>query len=563
MKTRFNSSDRQLAIGLFAAAILVQFPALFWGFPGSKAIVNALRILNGDVVYRDFWTMYAPGHFYLVAGLIKVFGRHAWVQGLAAQTFIAADAALLFMIVRHVGLPRRVAVLIGASFVGMQWGHREVTSYETALPFLFVALDRIVAYAQGRGARNLVIAGILCGIAAWFKHDVAFHVASGIVVGLTVSWFLVSPRPAEWIAPAGVVGRVVGGAVVAAAPVVALLAWKAGPDAWRDLIVFPATDFRVVRGEPYPPLIPEWSAIDSWIRDPLNVVKAAGSARYLSAWIEANVPQIVFVAGAVAVWLKRRELSASTTALAVLALASMPLFSLSAHVQQNTHLSSLWVCSILFGAVVWSELATRRGLLAVAAGLFVLYTAAFLVRPARQIAEIAYFWPEHAVLEFPNVAGARVARRQYEIYQPIVSFIREHVPESEPIYVGLVRHDAIIISNQTFYYFADRRVASRYNELHPGVADRDDAQREIIADLNRLNVRCIVLWAFGWPKSVMDEELAHRRRYIPEVGATTLDEFIRREYQEVGRYGEYILLWRKGADVPPPPKIMKPQTNAG
>jgi hypothetical protein len=548
-----DARDRRLAVLLVAAGLLVQLPTLLWGMPGTKAINNAMRILDGEVPYRDFWTMYAPGHFYLVAALFKVFGVHAWVPGIAAQLLIAIDGALLFVITRHLGLPRRFAVLVGAAFVGLHWGLKEVTTYETVLLFLLLALDRFVAYAQGRGSAHLVAAGILCGAGAWFKHDVSFHVAFGAVVGLSAGWLLASGRrPDGWVPPGALMMRVAGGAVAAALPVIALLAWKAGPDAWRDLIVFPATEFRAVRGEAYPPLLPDWRGLAAWIRSPLDLGQTAAVSAGLAKWVQANVPQVAFVIGALVLVRHRRRLGPDVAALTALILATMVLFWASAHVQQNTNFSTLWIFSVLLGTLAWVRGGLKPRTRAAVASLFVVATLAFLVRPVRHVAEIVVFWPDHAVMDFPPVAGIRVPRPNYEFIQPIVSFIREHVPESEPIYAGLMRHDVPVISNQNFYFLAGRRIASRYNEIHPGFVDLESVQREIIDDLERQNVRCAVLWEFGWPKPLMDAILADRRRKIPGIGATLLDEYFRREFQEVARYGEYVLVWRKGGPIPPP-----------
>src|SRR6476659_3309660 len=35
---------------------------------------GAERVLGGDLPYRDFWTVYGPGQYYLLAGIFKVFG---------------------------------------------------------------------------------------------------------------------------------------------------------------------------------------------------------------------------------------------------------------------------------------------------------------------------------------------------------------------------------------------------------------------------------------------------------------------------------------------------------
>ena len=555
MTSGLDRRDRQVALLLVLAGMVVQFPAIWWGVPGGKAINNAMRILDGDIPYRDFWTMYAPGHFYLLAGLFKLLGVHAWVAGAAAHVCIAVDAALLFTLTRRAGLSRRLALFAGTAFLVMQWGHKEVTAYETVLVFLLLALNRIVSYIRGEGSRHVLAAGLLLGVGAWFKHDVAFYVTAGTLAGLTLGWILLPGRRLDaWIRPAPLVARLTAGAILGALPMLLFLAWGAGPDAWRDLIVFPATDFKVVRGEPYPPLLPAWATIAAWARDPLDPAQIAGVTQHLARWIQANVPQVVFVIAVILLVRERQRLAPVTIAIAVLALTTMPLFWVSAHVQQNTNFHSLWIYSVLLVTLVWAGGRVRRAT-AIALGIvFGIYTGSFFVRPALDAAEIAFFWRDQATLEFPIVKGIRVAGFRYRFHQPIVSFIREHVPESQRIYVGLVRHDSVVISNQIFYYLADRRIASRYNELHPGIVDREEVQREIIADLERLNVQCAVLWDFGWPKPFMDNILATRRRHIPALGATTLDEYFRREFQEVGRFHEYVLVWRKGGAIPPPPR---------
>jgi hypothetical protein len=37
-------------------------------------VFGAIRVMNGDVPYRDFYANYGPAQFYVLAGLFKVFG---------------------------------------------------------------------------------------------------------------------------------------------------------------------------------------------------------------------------------------------------------------------------------------------------------------------------------------------------------------------------------------------------------------------------------------------------------------------------------------------------------
>ena len=76
-----SARDRRTAAVVAAAVALVLLPGVFVDLPAplGKAVAGACRVLAGDVPYRDFWTMYAPGQFYAVAGLFAAFGRELWI----------------------------------------------------------------------------------------------------------------------------------------------------------------------------------------------------------------------------------------------------------------------------------------------------------------------------------------------------------------------------------------------------------------------------------------------------------------------------------------------------
>ena len=63
-------------------------------------LVGADRVLRGEMPYRDFWTLYGPGSYYLLAGLYRVFGEFALVErglDVAAKTAIATLVAALVL----------------------------------------------------------------------------------------------------------------------------------------------------------------------------------------------------------------------------------------------------------------------------------------------------------------------------------------------------------------------------------------------------------------------------------------------------------------------------------
>jgi hypothetical protein len=75
-------------------------------------------------------------------------------------------------------------------------------------------------------------------------------------------------------------------------------------------------------------------------------------------------------------------------------------------------------------------------------------------------------------------------------------------------------------------------------------------QQEIIDAIERHRVRCVVIWRFGWSDAVLDEIKAHNMAAIAGLGNTHLDTYIAETFEVLGQYGEYDLMWRKGAARP-------------
>lgn len=546
------SRDRRWTAIISIASIAVLSPGVFWGLPGGVNIVGADRVLDGDIPYRDFWTMYAPGQFYLTAGLFWLFGRHLLVQGIAAVVLRGLAAGMLFRLVRRLEVSRPAAAVVSTVFVSSLWSTApQIDSYVPILPLLLIAIERVVAFLRQRDGRSLMIAGALLGVAAWFKHDVAAYVAIAVVASLLVMHLTTRGTDSRsGFSGSLAIPCVIGAAIAVALPVVGLIAWYAGADVWQNLFVFPAGDFRGVRAEAYPSLVPNLTPLTSWLQNVRNVYKLRDALEYLSGWILCSAPQLVFLISMAVVFVRRRSLKRDTFATVVLFLAMLVLFWSAAHVQRNTHLYSMALVSLCLGAMAWqasSDLLARRRVVRIGlmAGLGV-YAIGLLIPPAMQLSLAMRDASGSRSLEFPGVSGIRVSREEYEAYHPIVSFIRRNVAEDERIYVGLERHDATVIGNMRFYYLSQRRNCCRHDELHPGITDRIDVQRDIIDAIQEHRVRCIVLWKFGWEESVLDAIKARNAAAVEGAGSDLLDRFIDANFEPVAQYGEYKILWRKG-----------------
>jgi hypothetical protein len=70
---------------------------------------GAERLLHGELPYRDFFSFYTPGSFYLVAGLFRIFGDHFIVARASLAVVGAVSSTVTYLLARRV-CPRPIAI---------------------------------------------------------------------------------------------------------------------------------------------------------------------------------------------------------------------------------------------------------------------------------------------------------------------------------------------------------------------------------------------------------------------------------------------------------------------
>jgi hypothetical protein len=70
----------------------------------SVHLYQAKRILQGEVIYRDFWNVITPGWMYLMAVLFGVFGTDLAIARIVAAVLHGLTAVFLFLACRRLGI---------------------------------------------------------------------------------------------------------------------------------------------------------------------------------------------------------------------------------------------------------------------------------------------------------------------------------------------------------------------------------------------------------------------------------------------------------------------------
>lgn len=501
---------------------------------------GAQRVLNGDLPYKDFWTLYAPGQFYVIAGLFKLLGTSIAVERLWDTLVRSVLATLVFLISRKAASPSMAAT---AWLVTLLWlAHFGFYGYPIfpalALSMLSVlALLHYIARPQRR--LWLVAAGVSAGLATTFRHDLGFYgfIAELLTLGLLGLVTVAGSPPAAAFRPRHSVTVY----LLSVGAVLLLLAlWLISTvplrDLSYDLLTVPATVFPRVRALPYPPPL----------HDPRLLFAGHMSApAYLRLTLDGvpfYFPLAVYTVGLIVVIRRLRSPQRVTQTLLPLALLLLVgLIALNQALIRSDliHLPP----TILPALILWSALhraldpgtpGLRRTALHVVTigGLAVLSLQPAHGYLAKARAALS---PRPAVGQGPRRAGSVPVDPEQ---RRAIAFVQASVPPGEPIYVGNARHDQGAVNDVMFYFLAERRSATRYQELHPGVSTTVPVQREIIRDLRRRSVRCIVLVS-----GLRDANEPNESSRSSGVGL--LDGFIRSNYQPAQTFGNYEAWMRR------------------
>src|SRR5262245_13739421 len=123
-------------------------------------LFGAVRVLHGDLPYRDFYANYGPAQFYVLAGLFKVFGTAILVGRVWDLAVKALSVALAYGILMRLG--GRGIALIGSAFTLIWLAALGFHGYPI-FPCLLLALLSVQCvlptYFGCQGRRPLILAG--------------------------------------------------------------------------------------------------------------------------------------------------------------------------------------------------------------------------------------------------------------------------------------------------------------------------------------------------------------------------------------------------------------------
>ena len=251
-------------IGIFAFLYLAVFilpraPLLAYG-DQSVYLLNATRILQGQVIYRDFFEFTPPGTESAYAALFHWFGVRAWIPQ-AMLVLLGFALTWLSVYLSKSLLKGSLVFLPGLLFVTLVFRNALDASHHWYA--VLAVMGAIAVLIEARNLRRFAIAGAICGLATWFTQ--IHGLACLLGVGLFLCWEnrrTARPRPSLVKTEISLLGGFLAGIVLLDAP----FALRAGLNRFLFCtVVFPLKYYSAGRYNTWRAYMAELPPIHSWL----------------------------------------------------------------------------------------------------------------------------------------------------------------------------------------------------------------------------------------------------------------------------------------------------------
>lgn len=499
---------------------------------------GAARVLSGDVPYRDFWVIYAPGQFYTLAGVFAVFGRTLAVERVF-DCLIRSGIALASLALVRTFTRSRFAVLVWVVAL-LTVGGVGFFAYSVfpALLLVLLALGVLSRFVLEARPWQLTATGALTALALVFRIDLGAYCLIAVLVSLAVVALQRRPPGEPW--PVWVRRLVHRGRWFLLALLLPLVVvygglalFAPGREIWGDLVVYPLTKLHAVRRLPYPPLLSRRPAGDESLLSYLDAVAFP--------WVRFYLPLIALAAAATSLVMsvtrrKERWRRPEIGALVPIVVVAGGLFCLALARPDAIHLLpvALFASLLAMAAVGGTTGRLRQAAALVFVGIL---ASAFVfgVGSRTNLKEaLTSGWPRPCPAGPP--AGGCVPLDPDQV--AAVDYVRARAAPGERIFVGNSRSDKIFITDVLFYFLAERQSATRYHDLAPGVATTAPIQREIVAELESHQVRYVVLVS-------RFDGVNEPNASATSSGVRILDDYIHTTFVPEQTFGGYTVLRRR------------------
>jgi 4-amino-4-deoxy-L-arabinose transferase-like glycosyltransferase len=193
-----SRSERYLALAIFLLSFLYLciFRRYSWIDPDEGIILQgAQRILDGQVLYRDFFSFFTPGSYYLFALVFRVFGDSYLVAHTAIAFFGAILSPITYLLARRV-CSRQASLLVTGlmTITALPWRFVVIHNWDSTL-WACLALYCAVRLLESPNVKWAFAAASFVSLTALFEQSKGAGLLLGLGTGLLI--IVVGSQPSK------------------------------------------------------------------------------------------------------------------------------------------------------------------------------------------------------------------------------------------------------------------------------------------------------------------------------------------------------------------------------
>lgn len=317
-RTSVIAADIYMTAALVAVSVFYLWPFrdLLQSDPDEGIILQgAIRILRGELPYRDFFSFYTPGSYYWNALLFKLFGESILVPRTVLVIYGAVFTSITFLLARRLGTSRRNAAFITLLLL------------VCCLPIRFIVLHNWDSTAAALIALYCA-ASLVRRPNHWFAASTGFFTAAtflfnqargaGVILGLVAGFCLIHWR-LQKIRLTRLHLLSLGSAF--AAPLISTLfffGYHRGLGAMKDCLMWPFMNYSRANRLPFGYVIMPISDFEGLFRSAPLVQRALNYFIISPAILLSALPVLVVLIAATCVFFRRKDLTNDQKSITVL-----------------------------------------------------------------------------------------------------------------------------------------------------------------------------------------------------------------------------------------------------
>lgn len=498
-------------------------------------LTGAFRVLNGDVPSRDFYAVYGPAQFYILAGLFKVFGTNV----LVARIYDSAIASTIIFIVYFflIRFHPRWYSLCGAIFILAVLAQYQLELYPVN-PVLVISLASasVLVNLLLRDSYALAYLPISLGIALilFFRYDISIIVLAAfgfpIIILKVIRLKVFNLGFAELSRETFRIFIVL--TILPLVAIIILTKMEILLPALHDILKYNSANYVEMRSLPFPgfgmlkilPLefisiyFPIFASILAaftitfFLRNIGNLRDDDSTKRLIPIIVFTSLTCFFFVKG----WVR-------TSGVHML-LANIPAVLLC------------FICVYQLGILRFSAKSPNPSPVSkmrIRIGVWIL-SLSFLVYmlthnfQSHPLYRYYSFLENHA--ELPSLSIFWIAPSLVDA----ALYIKINTKADERILSATGRHDKIFVNQASLYFISQRMPATIWHHYEPGVQSSETVQREIISDLEQNEVS-LIMRTSKW------DNVQEPNKSAVSSNVFLLDQYLKNNFHQERSFGRTVI----------------------